>query len=228
MHLHVITPTDITNEIGTMIKPQFYIRKEASSGKSTVSITTSFPKPSKSTWTYWKQLLDKYVIPNSGSYTVIIKPWVEHLQIIQREQETPPEWTDSDIIELICQKVLPNGEFKHVKGHQKISNNSDHTIKSVLNNWVDDTSNKAITSNNKTKTPENIARVVINNKRIFIRTQIIAQCTEKASKAYHTSKYGDKAYHQIDWDLYQKIVSNFTKSMLIIKMIHSLTPTIVQ
>jgi hypothetical protein len=398
LYLHVLTLTDITNEIGTMIEPQFYIWKEASSGKSTFLATTSFPKPSKSTWTYWKQLIDKYVIPNSrrlksrlGGWTAVpsqfrkkykyyyhedltyqmkngklhqihptpsssvepidipdtavpaiytltnqtlytdrmvieankneettndvpqpqnrqwkqfngqlppeviiatdalvhqekaayawiiattkgkvivshsarieaedissyqaeahgildaistlqnhvfeVQQWilycdnqalVERLQIIQSEQETPPEWTNSDIIELIRQKVLPNGEFKHVKGHQKISNNSNHPIESVLNNWVDDMANKAIKFNNKTTTPENIARVVINNKRIFTRTQIIAQCAEKASRAYHNSKYGDKAYHQIDWDFYKKIVSKFTKSMSIIKMIHSLTPT---
>jgi zinc-binding in reverse transcriptase len=135
------------------------------------------------------------------------------------------EWIDSDIIESIQQKILPNGEFKHLKGHQKIDNKNEQKLEVVLNNWVDDMANKAITSDKTMTSPENIAHVVVNGKRLFKQLQMITQCAEHILQQYHKSKYGSVNYHHIDWELYKKIISKFSKSMSILKMIHSLTPT---
>jgi hypothetical protein len=68
--------------------------------------------------------------------------------------------------------------------------------------------NKAITSDNKMTTPEDIAHVVINGKR---GTQMISQCAEHISQTYHMSKYGSEEYCQINWELFKKIISIFTK-----------------
>jgi hypothetical protein len=129
---------------------------------------------------------------------------VERLQLTQGENETPLKWIDSDIIESIQQKILPNGEFKHVKGHQKIDNKNRQKLEVILNNWVDDMANKAITSDKTMTSPENIAHVVVNGKRLFKQSQIIRQCAKHISQQYHKSKYGSVNYHHIDWEVYKK------------------------
>jgi hypothetical protein len=129
---------------------------------------------------------------------------VERVQAVQGNIQIPPKWKDWDIIESIRQKVLPNGEFKHVKGHQTPDSKIGQKPEAVLNNWVDDMANKAIESDNRMKTPEDIAHVVINNKRVFNRAHMISQCTKHISQPYHISKYGVVEFHHINWELYKK------------------------
>jgi hypothetical protein len=68
--------------------------------------------------------------------------------------------------------------------------------------------NKAIKSDNTMKTPEDIAHVVINNKRVFNRAQMILKCTKHISQAYHISKYGAVEFHHINWEIYKKSFQN--------------------
>jgi hypothetical protein len=65
MYLQAITIADITNEIGTTIEIQFYVWKEALPKKTNIATSPILPRPNKATWTYWKQFLDQYVLPNS-------------------------------------------------------------------------------------------------------------------------------------------------------------------
>jgi hypothetical protein len=43
MNLQALTLTDTTNEIGTIIEPQFYVWKEVSPRKTTITATTLLP-----------------------------------------------------------------------------------------------------------------------------------------------------------------------------------------
>jgi hypothetical protein len=104
-----------------------------------------------------------------------------------------------------------------MKGHQKLNNKNGQKFEFVLNSWVDDMANKVITSDKIMMTPENIAHVVVNGKRVFKRLQIITQCAEHISQKYHMSKYGSVEYHHIDRELYKTITSNFPKPMSIQK-----------
>jgi hypothetical protein len=89
---------------------------------------------------------------------------------------------------------------------------------------VDAMANKAINSNITTENPENVPYSSVTQKRIFKRTHIISHCATQQSISYHQRKYGKK-FNSIDWELYKHIISKHSKSMSLLKMAHSLSPT---
>jgi hypothetical protein len=128
---------------------------------------------------------------------------IERLQSTKDTKEIPPDWTDSDMIESIIKKLIPNDNFKHVKGHQIQQESSP--IEVYLNIQVDEMANKAINSNITTENPETALYISVTQKRLFKRSHIISHCATQQSILYHQRKYG-KTYRSIDWELYKHII----------------------
>jgi hypothetical protein len=64
IYLRVLTISDITNPIGAHVETQFYSWREAMQ-MNNKWVETTKPKPNKSAWTYWRQLMGTITYSNS-------------------------------------------------------------------------------------------------------------------------------------------------------------------
>jgi Reverse transcriptase-like len=163
-----------------------------------------------------------------------IKEWVlycdnealiNQLNTIQDHEEIPTEWTDSDIIANIKERIIDGGIFRHVKGHQQLTTENNTKIEVRLNILVDSMANQAIHSSMSTKSTPDKSYIQIGQKRIFKLKDIKDHCARQQFHQYQRHKYGNDLYQTINWDIYEYIASRISQSMALIKMIHSLSPT---
>lgn len=149
---------------------------------------------------------------------------ITRLKTIQH-QEVPFQWHDSDILGTIKNKLTPNGTFHHVKGHQDIISENWDKIEVRLNILADQMAKEAIKGpiyNTQIDTP---IRIQAHNKNIFNFQDLNEHNASTIIQTYWKQKLGTPIYDTINWDLYQRIIDKNKKSMAIIKMVNSLTPT---
>ena len=144
---------------------------------------------------------------------------IQHIQITGVNVEQ----SDSDILYSIKQYTPKYGNFHHVKGHTKVTQNT--TLAEKLNILVDTQAKQAITMVEAYSPPISTLKIVMNGEQKFRAESIVMQCQINMSLQYWKQKTGEHIYTLIDWEVFQSISRNFKNEISIIKLLSGLTPT---
>jgi hypothetical protein len=109
------------------------------------------------------------------------KSLINQLKSIQDIDEIPTEWTNSDIITTLKEKLIDGGYFHQVKGHQQLTTENNKRIAVRLNILVDSMANQAINSMSKTKGIPDNSYIQIGQKQIFKLKNIKNHCSQQRS-----------------------------------------------
>jgi hypothetical protein len=134
-----------------------------------------------------------------------------------------PEWIDSDVLHSIKYVTPKKGSFRHVRGHQKITKYSD--IQTKLNTHVDKLANSAITDPPQEVQLEKSIQVKGETVSLFSTSNIIHFCQKQVSIALWQLRMGLNTYCLVDWNMYERLSTEFKDQVSIIKLFNNLTPT---
>jgi hypothetical protein len=143
---------------------------------------------------------------------------------LNKSQQTPVnmEWMDSNVLQSISQFIPINGNFQHVKGHQRVSEDSEIQVK--LNAHVDKMAKDSLVDQPQHIPMVERIRIYGNEKQLFRVPSIIQHCRVKISQEYWQSKLGEDTNKHIDWEIYHKMCQLHKNSVAVKKMVSGLTP----
>jgi hypothetical protein len=124
--------------------------------------------------------------------------------------------------------MFGKGQFVHVKGHQDNNKTNQKKINVKLNILADRVAGEALGGTTEYQKVNALMRISINKEYVFSIRKIQEHVSETIITKFWKGKFGISTYGHIDWELYKRIIKKFGHSMAIIKMMNSLTPTMVR